>query len=41
MAADEAQHLSQQFFCHIECFKDQIGERVPLHIEEMQPGDQA
>jgi len=35
------QQLSQQYFCHLECFKAQIGEEHPLYIEEMEPGDQA
>jgi hypothetical protein len=35
------QQLSQQYFCHIECFKAQIGEKNPLYIEEIKPGDQA
>ena len=35
------QQLSQQYFCHLECFKARIGEKNPLYIEEMEPGDQA
>ncbi|MBS0416302.1 MAG: hypothetical protein JSR66_01225 [Proteobacteria bacterium] len=35
------QQRSQQYFCHLECFKAQIGEKHPLYIEEMEHGDQA
>jgi hypothetical protein len=35
------QHLSQQYWCHLECFKAKIGEEHPLYIEEMEPGEQA
>jgi hypothetical protein len=39
--APSEQQLSQQYFCHLECFKAQIGEKHLLYIEVMEPGDQA
>ena len=40
-AAPEAQQLSQQFFCHLECFKRRITVAEYINLEVMEPGDQA
>jgi hypothetical protein len=37
----EPQQLTQQFFCHIECFKQRLSDASYLAIDEMEPGDQA
>jgi hypothetical protein len=39
--AEESQQLSQQFFCHVECFKGKMADPSYLSIDEMEPGDQA
>jgi hypothetical protein len=39
--APESQQLSQQFWCHLECFKRSLADHPYVEIEEMTPGDQA
>ena len=39
-AADPEQ-LSQQFFCHMDCFRSRLNAPRDLDIDTMQPGDQA
>ena len=39
--AQESEQLSQQFFCHLECFRSSISIPSSLWIDEMEPGDQA
>ena len=39
--APESQQLTQQFWCHLACFKRSIKDPHNLYIEEMTPGDQA
>jgi hypothetical protein len=37
----ESQQLSQQFFCHLQCFKGKMNDETFMDIEGMEPGDQA
>jgi hypothetical protein len=39
--AQESQQLSQQFFCHLECFRGKLSNSAYVSIDEMEPGDQA
>jgi hypothetical protein len=39
--AAESEQLTQQFFCHVACFKSKMLDPTYLVIEEMEPGDQA
>jgi hypothetical protein len=40
-SAPESQQLTQQFWCHLACFKRSITNPNNLYIEDMTPGDQA
>ena len=40
-SAAESQQLTQQFWCHLACFKRSITNPDNLYIEDMTPGDQA
>jgi hypothetical protein len=40
-SAPESQQLTQQFWCHLACFKRSMSNPSNLYIEEMTPGDQA
>src|ERR1044071_6508952 len=37
--AAESEQLSQQFFCHLECFRTKMSDPSYLAIDEMTPGD--
>ena len=39
--APASQQLSQQFFCHLECFKRQVTDPEYVDIDTMEPGEQA
>jgi hypothetical protein len=39
--APESHQLSQQFFCHLACFKRKITTPGYVEIDKMEPGDQA
>ena len=39
--APESQQLSQQFFCHLQCFKAKMAKPSYIDLEEMEPGDQS
>jgi hypothetical protein len=40
-SAPDHMQLSQQFFCHLACFKQKITDHRLVDIDQMSPGDQA
>jgi hypothetical protein len=38
---DASRHLTQEFYCHLACFRSRMAQRAVLYIDDMNPGDQA